>query len=253
MTKTFTADERIRRVWDIELVKELMNTRVYYIAGDKRAEELADLWVQESENQATASYGSNWGYYTGMDNIRAWYVDAHNADLEKQAAENCKAVNQGNMYARPVTTGLVELAEDGKTAKGLWYILGQVTKALPDSTADARWILGKLAADFVKEGDSWRIWHIVDSVDVDCEAGKAYDVYPVFVDWSEAGGNPVRKEFGTPTIEKLTHDVTFNWWDNYPPMPPKYETFTDDISYGPEGHRDPENINYRAQEGRNWQ
>lgn len=253
MTKTFTADERIRRVWDIELVKELMNTRVYYIAGDKRAEELADLWVQEPENQATASYGSNWGYYTGMDNIRAWYVDAHNADLEKQAAENGKAVNQGNMYARPVTTGLVELAEDGKTAKGLWYILGQVTKALPDGTADARWILGKLAADFVKEGDSWRIWHLVDSVDVDCEAGKAYDDYPVFVDWSEDGGNPVRKEFGTPTIEKLTHDVTFNWWDNYPPMPPKYKTFTDDISYGPEGHRDPENINYRAQEGRNWQ
>ena len=128
-----------------------------------------------------------------------------------------------------------------------------MTKALPDGTADARWRLGKLAADFVKEGDSWRIWHIVDSVDVDCEAGKAYDDYPVFVDWSENGGNPVRKEFGTPTVEMLTHDVTFNWWDDYPGMPPKYETFSDDISYGPEGYRPPENIIYRAQEGRNWQ
>ena len=107
MAKIFTADERIRRVWDIELVKELMNTRVYYIADDRRADELNDLWVQEPENRATASYGSNWGYYTGMDNIRSWYVDAHNADLKKQAAENGKAVNQGNLYARPVTTGLV--------------------------------------------------------------------------------------------------------------------------------------------------
>ena len=132
MTKTFTEDERIRRVWDIELVKELMNSRVYYIADDRREDELADLWVQKPENQATASYGSNWGYYTGMENIRAWYVDAHNADLAKQAAENGKAINQGNMYARPVTTGLVELAQDGRTAKGCWISSGHESCFLPD-------------------------------------------------------------------------------------------------------------------------
>lgn len=254
MKRTFTDDERIRRVWDIELVKDLMNTRMFYQTGDRRAEELSDLWVREPEHAATASFGSNWGYYTGMDNIRAWYVDGHDAELQKQAAETGKAINQGNMYARPVSTALVELAQDGKTAKGMWYSLGQVTKALPDGTAEARWILGKLAADFVKEDGAWRIWHLVDSVDVDCEAGKAYDDYPVFEDWSENATNPVRRAFGTPTVPMLTHDVTFNWWDNYPPMPPKdYETFTDEISYGPEGHHEPENIIYRAQEGRNWQ
>ncbi len=253
MKKTFSDDERIRRVWDVELVKELMNSRVYYMCSDRREDELRDLWVREPENAATASYGSNWGYYTGMNNIRAWYVDSHNADLARQAKENGKAVNQGNMYARPVSTGLVELSQDGKTAKGLWYSLGQVTKALPDGTADARWILGKIAADFVKEADGWKLWHLVDAVDVDCEAGTMYDDLPVFEDWSAESQNPIRKEFGTPTIEKLTHDVTFNWWDNYPPMPPKnYETFTDDISYGPEGHRYPENRGMGAQEGRNY-
>lgn len=54
----------------------------------------------------------------------------------------------------------------------------------------------------------------------------------------------MRREFGTPTVEMLTHDVTFNWWDDYPPMPPKnYKTWSDDISYGPEGYRPP---------GRHW-
>ncbi len=48
----------------------------------------------------------------------------------------------------------------------------------------------------------------------------------------------MRAEFGTPTLAMLTHDERFNWWDNYPPEPAPYETFSDAISYGPEGHPD---------------
>ena len=59
-------------------------------------------------------------------------------------------------------------------------------------------------------------------------------------------------EFGTPTIPMVTHDATFNWWDNYPPMPRPYETFADEISYGPEGYHKPETFQLGAQEGRNY-
>ena len=159
----------------------------------------------------------------------------------------------GNMYAHPLTTGLVELAEDGKTAKGLWYSIGNEAMAQADGTAHVQWMLGKVAADFVREEDGWKIWHIVISTDVDCQAGHDYGEYPVYEDWSADSTNQVRREFGRPTVEVLTHDVTFNWWDNYPPMPPKdYKTFTDDISYGPEGYKPPEVIGMRAGEGRNY-
>lgn len=253
MNRTFTEDEQIRRIWDIEDVKTLMYTRVFYVASDWRDKELKELWVSQPENTKTASYGSNWGYYVGMDAIRSWYVDAHNAELEAQSKANGAPINQGNLYAHPATTGVVELAQDGKTAKGLWYSIGQETKANAEGTADARWILGKIAADFIREPDGWKIWHLVFSVDVDCQPGVDYGTYLVFEDWSANSTNPVRREFGVPTIEMLTHDVTFNWWDDYPPMPPKnYETFTDDISYGPEGHHYPANRGFGAQEGRNY-
>ena len=254
MNRKFTDDEQILRIWDVEDVKSLMNKRVFLQTADLREEELRTMWVQEPEHQKTASYGSNWGYYVGMDEIRKYYVDSHAAALEEQKKTNGAAeVNMGNMYAHPLTTGLVELAEDGKTAKGLWYSIGNEAMAQADGIAHVQWMLGKVAADFVREEDGWKIWHIVISTDVDCQAGHDYGEYPVYEDWSADSTNQVRREFGRPTIEMLTHDVTFNWWDNYPPMPPKdYKTFTDDISYGPEGYKPPEVIGMRAGEGRNY-
>ena len=254
MNKKFTDEEQILRIWDVEDVKSLMNRRVFLQTADLREEELRTMWVQEPEHQKTASYGSNWGYYVGMDEIRKYYVDSHAAALEEQKKANGAAeVNTGNMYAHPLTTGLVELAEDGETAKGLWYSIGNEAMAQADGTARVQWMLGKVAADFIREEDGWKIWHIVISTDVDCQAGHDYGEYPVYEDWSADSINPVRREFGRPTVEMLTHDVTFNWWDNYPPMPPRnYKTFTDDISYGPEGYKPPEVIGMRAGEGRNY-
>jgi len=43
-------------------------------------------------------------------------------------------------------------------------------------------------------------------------------------------------DFGNPTVPMLAHDPSYTWCDNYPPLNDPYETFTDEISYGPEGH-----------------
>lgn len=104
-------EQEMRRVWDVEQVKQLMHKRVFLQAWDRRQEELDTLWVTEPERKKTASYGSNWGYYVGMEAIRGYYVDAHQAHLEEQRAANgAEELNLGNMYAHPLTTGLVEVA-----------------------------------------------------------------------------------------------------------------------------------------------
>lgn len=254
MKKEWTLEEKMQRITDIEDIKTLIHKRVYLQTSDSRQQELETMWVSTPQLKQTASYGSNWGYYVGMEEIRKYYVDAHDAALKAQQEENgASRINLGNMYIHPLSTGLVETAQDGKTAKGLWYSIGNEAKALSDGTAQVQWMLSKVAVDFVREEDGWKIWHIVISTDVDCEAGKNYGDYPVYVDWTADSDNPVRREFGTPTIEKLTHDVTFNWWDDYPFIPPKnYETFTDEISYGPEGYKAPAVIGLKAGEGRNW-
>ena len=73
--KQFTQEERIRRVWDKEEAKTVLAKNAYYMSANRRAQALEELWVQDPEHQKTASYGKNWGYYVGMDEIKKYYVD----------------------------------------------------------------------------------------------------------------------------------------------------------------------------------
>ena len=137
--RTYTDEELIRRVWDVEEIKKLANKRVYYQANEWREKELGELWT--AEHADTASFGGNTGFYVGLDSIRKWYVAG--------------TKSTGCLTSHPISTGLVELAGDGKTAKGLWYCIGQET--VPGK---AMWVTGKVAMDFVKEGDAWKIWPV---------------------------------------------------------------------------------------------
>jgi hypothetical protein len=250
MSEILTDKDIINRVWDIENIKALMHKRVYFIAGDLRREELDKLWVSGEKAQESASFGSNWGWHVGMDAIRKHYADEHEQRLTLQMQETGASVmNQGNLYMHPASTGLVELAGNGETARGMWYAISQETKATKKGKAEARWILEKIAVDFLKEPDGWKIWHIVIAYDLHCLAGEDYSSQPVYTDWDT---DPLRLEFGMPSIERLIHDQTFNWWDNYPPIPEPYEIFTDETSYGPEGFRPSATRTFGAGEGRNY-
>lgn len=234
MTRTYTDDELIRRVWDVEEIKKLVYRRGVYIANGWQARELKELWVSDPGLQKTASYGKNTGWYVGLDAISAWYVKPHGA---------------GYMAYEPASTGLVELAGDGKTAKGLFYCIGQLTQAGPDGRVKALWTPHKAGFDFVKENGQWRIWHVMEAVDLVNEAGRDYGEQSPYPDYEN---DPIFADFGTPTVPCLCHDAAFNWWDDYPPMPEPYDTFSDDISYGPEGYKPPKDKHYGAGEGRNY-
>ena len=231
--RTFTDDELIRRVWDVEEIKKLANKRVYYQANEWREKELDELWTKDHAD--TASFGSNTGFYVSLDSVRKWYTAGDRG--------------VGSLTHHPISTGLVELAGDGQTAKGLWYCIGQETTPNGDGTAKAMWITGKVAIDFLKEGDSWKIWHLVLANDLSSEAGEDYAKGEPYWDPET---DPVAQEFGPPDVAVLTHDPNFNWWDNYPAMPEPYDTWSDSISYGPEGFKPPKNKGFNAKEGGNW-
>jgi hypothetical protein len=224
----YTDLELIQRVWDVETVKKLAAKRCYYIANDWREQELRDLWVTGAEAQKTASFGRNWGYYVGMDNIREYYVTKHRKEMDALPGS-------GRLFHHPVSTGLVQEAYDGKTARGLWYCISQETLPTSDTQADARWYLEKLAIDFLKEDGQWKIRHIVIATDLQSEAGENYMEQKVDLPDQE---NAAFVEFGTPTISMRVHQERYNWLDNYPAPPTPYAAFDEDNSYGPEGHPD---------------
>lgn len=228
MNRIYNDDELIRRVWDVEEIKKLAHKRVYYQINQWSERELEELWTRE--RRESASFGANTGFYVTLDSIRKWYAT--------------RPSGTGVLSCYPVSTGLVELAGDGRTAKGLWYCIGQET--VPGK---ATWITGKVAMDFVKENGAWKIWHVVEANDLSSGAGENYSEGEPY--WDPAS-DPVVKAFGTPDIPVLTHDPNFNWWDDYPAMPEPYDTWDDAFSYGPEGFRAPKNKGFCVGEGRNY-
>lgn len=224
--KKYTELETMRRVWAVEEIKDLMSRRAMYSANEERARELDELWVSSPENAATAAFGRNYGYYTGMDAIRGYYVDTHEKALAALGG-------RGYMECHAVSTPYVELAGDGRSARGLWYSIGQETYPGPDGRIQALWVNDKIAADFLLEDDGWKIWRLVLSNDVWHPAGVPMgampDKLPEEMDW-------IRREFGAPTVPMKVHDPLYLWSDDFPAMPKPYETIDAAHSYGPEGH-----------------
>ncbi len=179
--------ERIARVWDVIEIKNLMGRRTFYNAQGLRRKEIDDLWVQAPDRQASASYGTNDGYLTGMASIRKHYVEAfETAQQEKLAriaaaypdqVQNIPAfLGVGTCTCQPLTTPLVEISADGVYAKGTWFTPGQETEIdLDDSSA--KFVSGKIFADFAKENGQWKIYHLFFGVEYAVEAGDPFD-YP---------------------------------------------------------------------------
>ena len=218
--------ENMKRVWYAEQIKDLMSRRAMYSANEERAKELDELWVKEPIHMASASFGRNYGYYVGMDAIRAYYLYSH----EKKV----KSYNgKGYCEVHPVGTPYVLLAEDGMSARGLWYSIGQETYPDMNGKPIPYWTNDRLAADFVLEKDGWKIWRLLISNDVWAIAGRPISEVPVRIpeekDW-------IKKEFGTPTVPMKVHDPLYLWSDGYPDIPEFYDTLDASNSFGPEGH-----------------
>lgn len=89
---------------------------------------------------------ADWGVYIGAEQIKVLYGMVHSEKLE------------GTMFEHQLTTPMIEVAGDGKTAKGVWFSPGHETHEV-DGKMQAFWCYGKYGADFIKEDGEWKIWH----------------------------------------------------------------------------------------------
>ena len=239
----YTQYEQAIRLWDTEQVKDLVARRAYYVAGGRRREELNDLWVQDYYNRLSASYGSNWGFYTGMENIIQFYVIDEEARLQARLEENAaqdSSIEVNNLNLRlgsashhTVNTGHVQIAADGQTARAFFYDISLDARRNPEGDSTAYVNMGPVAVDCIKENGQWRIWHLFAGYDHCLPVGEDYAAIPVV---RPAGTHPYEAEFGTPTIPMKTYDPDFGWSQEFVTPPKPYRTFEAGRSYGPEGH-----------------
>lgn len=248
--RSFSDDELIRRVWDQEEIRNLMGRFVYYEAANRRQEALERFWAREPEHRGTASYGRNWGFLRGMEEIEAYYVG------------RCRFGGVGTGLMHPLSTKLLCLAEDGQTAQGLW--MGIAYEMAPDSRGepDAKWINERVAVDFVREDGQWKIWHMFVGTNYVLFAGEDYKMQPLATrqisreegcpDWYTVGRGrekaegtvalfdqiadwPEREAFLNGRAPEEIYTALYNDPLRFPPLPQPYRSFADTVSYGPEG------------------
>lgn len=235
---------RYRHMWPGERalamleVQNTMSKHAYYHAAGKHLEELNDLWVSPDGPYAeTAKWSNPMGVWEGYDQIYASYVqakhDASQAALDaicelypeiENIPENIGIGTEWPMHTQ--TTAIIEIAGDGKTAKGVWYSPGIANSAVikDDGTVgiSGMWFWEKYGADFVKEDGKWKLWHIQMYYDNTPE-GWGDSGQPIgMVDMPEPSyENPDPYQAWTPTtLQKIQ-----------PRLPEPYYTFIETFSY----------------------
>ena len=176
-----------QRALDIQAVENIMNRHVLYHCYGEHIAEMEEIWVQDPVNQATASFGQNQGYYVGYDAIYEAYATGHWNNWISAAKSYC-AKNGidttgmtddeiceiyggvGQLLLHVTTTAIIEVAEDGKTAKGYWYSPGMIAET--GMAGNSIW--EAYGADFVKENGEWKMWHLHMYTDFMCQFGDNF-------------------------------------------------------------------------------
>jgi len=203
-------EERVQRMEDVHEIQNLMGRLEFlHTAGlEKEAMQLFAL-----KTPGVSAEVANWGVYEGPEGIRKMSLGIH-LDGEQKA-------RPGTMHLHTLTTPVIEVAGDGKTAKAVWLSPGLETDG-KDSKFQAMWAWVKYGIDFVKEEGKWKIWH-----------SHAYAIFmtPYEKSWVEAPPH-TSTPMVVPDEIKPDRPSTYLWeystdrvYENVPAPPEPYETW----------------------------
>ena len=238
---TGSLEEQGGRWEDQRDIKNLMGIYVNHIIMNMEAEIFDALWSSRDD----VCYGDNDGWYVGPDAVRGYYqaVRARNAlvaellqrkfpqEIGQRTAEENFGI--GTFRDFPVACPVIEVAGDGQTAKGLWSCLGAHNE-VGGAGPVANWTWGYFAADFRREDQGWKIWHLLYVNDVDCICGQSWgkpqQPYPDLPEFADV------KAFRYPDYTVARQVREYYRPDRpltlTPEIPVPYETFADTFSYG---------------------
>ncbi|HZV48512.1 MAG TPA: nuclear transport factor 2 family protein [Candidatus Dormibacteraeota bacterium] len=129
-------EERIARLEDIEAIKNLKAKYAYYCDNGYDADGMAGLFVEDSSWESNA-----FGVYRGRDEVRRFI-----SEIGKEI------VWALHFMICPV----VQVADDGQTATGSWYLIEFATMANPDGSRDPVVMTANYNDTFVRENGEWK-------------------------------------------------------------------------------------------------
>lgn len=240
-------EERASAAWDAYLCQNLLARFTANQELGMEAEAFDAIWSARED----ISLGENEGFYVGRKSVYGYWVknrqEMRKADQAVLSAANpaldAAGERPGAMERVNLMSPLIEVARDGKTAKGMWYCPGADTQSERDGKLHLQWHYIRYAVDFIQENDGWKIWHLFAGSEFRFEMGHEYipatGMRPL-PDATVYAQNPASKGLPLGRDCKKPYDLNIHLysidygWSAYPMVPVPYETFEETFSYGPE-------------------
>lgn len=204
-------------------ISNMMGRYVYWHTshqGEKKATLLAN-----KADGARVEY-NNSGVYEGIAGLHKFVVGMHPKNGTGRP---------GSLTVHPVSTPVIEVAGDGKTARGIWISDGFETSKGTFFIKDKPMVFmvwEAYAADFVKEDGAWKFWrihlhrvliHPYEKSWVDIDVPSFYE--------NEYGMGPSRwppemqPDRSTTVFKLFSLNDTNSWTDGTLVAPEPYETY----------------------------
>ena len=229
----WTPEQLAERVEDLRAIKNVMGAQTFLICYKRWSDMWENLWCKMAPEPSLAL---NEGKYVGYEAVKSYLVDYQEA-LVKKADEVMRAKypeladktkeetwGVGSNSVMNNDTCILELADDGQTAKGIWYSKGELTE-VTDNGPEAYWRFGRYGVDFIKEDGQWKIWHEQIFTDVITPAGKPFkqSPYPRVSSIEQPAFTVAEEQFKALAADVQTQCL--------PKMPMPYDTFANTFSY----------------------
>lgn len=199
--------QRLDRAADYIAIQNLASRYQFYHQPSTMARSF-ELFAQQTPGVSVAISG---GVEEGLDRVKAFWT------------KTSPFPPVGVMLEHQLTTPLIEVAEDGLTAKAVWMSPGHET--VPGLLPGGHWAWGRYAIDFVKEDGAWKIWHLRYYPTIRVRCGQ---------DWADGPEPPsdalVRHRAGQQPSRPLADDSIYRpdaVRTLHPPLPEPYRSFQD--------------------------
>ncbi|MBP2656739.1 MAG: hypothetical protein H6Q73_4308 [Firmicutes bacterium] len=246
--RKLTAEQMAQRALDYQEIQNVMSRHEYYHTLGQNKEELKAIWVTKAPYTETAKFTMNPGSMIGMKSIMYQYGEFHETSnkielellskVRPDIANVPENLGIGQLLLHNLTTGCIEVAGDGKTAKGMWYSPGAMANIdVVTGKPHQVWMWERYAADFVKEDGQWKIWHLLICTDFggDWPRKSEGEASGVFTSSNEAGGPPPQILAITPKLDVYADNYKeyspTKVPQNIPRPPEPYYTFSETFSY----------------------
>jgi hypothetical protein len=223
-----TLQKKLERVDAVQEIQNLMGRYVWMHEVQKDPEFIDTMFA---ENNPDVSWEvAHMGLYRGREAVK---------EILNQHGPKGGSIAPGTLFIHTLTTPVIEIAEDGQTAKGVWKSPGAETITDP-KTGKLRgmWAWTKYACDFIKEDGKWKILHyhvyriFMTPADVNYTDEYESKFMSKAMAVSSSGGGAGQ---GSSHKEPTTYDNPFTtkYVPELVPAPPEpYRTFSETFTYG---------------------